>query len=97
MATACYRCGTCCIAADISTIQKPAAVRCVHLADDFSCTIYENRPEVCRNYTPWELCDRIQHPDANVRVRRFLEAFGMEAYLEGPPGSQPKDFNKKEE
>jgi Fe-S-cluster containining protein len=29
---------------------KPAGVRCIHLRDDYSCSIYDNRPGVCRDF-----------------------------------------------
>ena len=90
----CYKCGTCCTAPDISTLNKPPNQRCEHLTEDNLCGIYETRPEVCRNYAPWELCDRVQAGDLQTRVRLFLEAFGMEAYLIPPPPdgtAVPKD------
>jgi Fe-S-cluster containining protein len=29
---------------------KPAGIRCIHLRDDYSCGIYEQRPKVCRDF-----------------------------------------------
>jgi uncharacterized protein len=75
----CKKCGTCCIAPDISTLLKGRNQRCVHLTADMLCGIYENRPAVCKAYTPWELCEKVQDPDLEVRVKKFLEAFGMDA------------------
>jgi len=49
-------CGACCIAPSISSPipgmpnGKPTGVRCIHLQDDFSCGIYEERPKVCRDF-----------------------------------------------
>ena len=49
-------CGACCIAPSISSPipgmpnGKPAGIRCIHLQDDFSCGIYEERPKVCRDF-----------------------------------------------
>jgi uncharacterized protein len=40
---------------------KPAGVRCIQLADDFTCKIYfsANRPTVCRNLRPsMEMCGK---------------------------------------
>ncbi len=37
---ACFRCGTCCIAPDISTLRKPLGVPCAHLRADHLCGIY---------------------------------------------------------
>jgi len=59
----CNRCGACCIAPSISTIipgtekGKPAGTRCIHLSEDMKCLIYNERPKVCREFTPtFELC-----------------------------------------
>ncbi len=54
----CNRCGACCIAPSISTIipgtgkGKPAGVRCSHLSPDMKCLIYNDRPKVCKEFTP---------------------------------------------
>jgi len=59
----CRKCGACCIAPSISTPipgmpgGKPAGTRCVHLTGSMLCGIYDDRPPVCRNYTPTpEIC-----------------------------------------
>jgi hypothetical protein len=52
-------CGACCIALSISTPipgmpgGKPAGVRCIHLTDDYKCTIYTNpdKPKACSGFT----------------------------------------------
>lgn len=56
-------CGACCIALSISSPipgmpnGKPAGVRCIHLTEDNRCSIYEQRPEVCRRLKPSrEMC-----------------------------------------
>ena len=87
----CQKCGTCCTAPDISTLHKPPVTRCPYLTPDNRCSIYETRPDVCRNYTPWELCDTINSAPPEERVRVFLEAFGMEHYLDPVP---PKPDNE---
>jgi Fe-S-cluster containining protein len=74
----CGRCGTCCTAPDISTIGKPLGVRCRHLDEENFCTIYDERPQVCRNYFPDELCRRIAAPSLPERVRNYLRLFGLE-------------------
>jgi len=81
----CYQCGVCCTATDIACLQKPPATRCPHLADDNRCSIYETRPQVCRDYTPWELCDEIQKAPPEEKIRTFLKAFNKEQYLIPPP------------
>lgn len=51
-------CGACCITPSISSPipgmpdGKPANVRCIHLADDFRCLIYDSsdRPKVCDKF-----------------------------------------------
>ena len=74
----CERCGTCCTAPDITTLAKPLGVRCLHLDGENLCTIYESRPQVCRNYAPDELCRRIAAPTLVERVRNYLQLFGLE-------------------
>ena len=74
----CIKCGTCCIAADISTLKKPLGVRCQYLADDNRCRIYERRPQVCRDYEPDEVCLAIRGlKSQGERVRKFLEIYGL--------------------
>jgi len=34
---------------------KPAGVPCIHLAEDYSCGIYETRPKVCRDFQAEEI------------------------------------------
>lgn len=54
-------CGACCIAPSISSPipgmpgGKPAGVRCIHLAEDYRCAIYDLRPKVCRDFKAEEL------------------------------------------
>jgi len=49
-------CGACCIAPSISSAipgmpeGKPAGVPCIHLRADYSCAIYDKRPQVCRDF-----------------------------------------------
>jgi len=74
----CMKCGTCCIALDISTLKKPINTPCRHLGDNFQCTIYENRPAVCREYSPWEACVEAYDPDINVRVKKYLKFFDID-------------------
>jgi len=50
-------CGACCIALSISSRipgmpeGKPGGVKCVNLTDTFACSVYEDRPQVCRNFS----------------------------------------------
>ncbi len=49
-------CGACCIGLSISSPipglpnGKPAGMRCIHLSNDLKCQIYDQRPNVCRNF-----------------------------------------------
>jgi hypothetical protein len=79
----CFKCGTCCIAVDISTLGKPIGVRCRYLTPDNLCSIYEHRPEVCRRYEPDEVCLAIQGLPEKERVRKFLQIYGLEDELKG--------------
>jgi len=74
----CIKCGTCCIAADISTLNKPLGVKCQYLTNDNLCSIYEERPKVCRDYEPDEVCLSIRKlKSQEERVRKFLEIYGL--------------------
>ncbi len=73
----CLRCGTCCVAPDISSLGKPPGVRCRLLGDDHRCLDYEGRPPVCRGYRPDELCRRIGAPTLDERVARYLAIFDL--------------------
>jgi len=74
----CSGCGTCCVAPDISTLGKKAGARCRHLSETLQCSIYPERPAVCRGYRPDEICQRIAAPTLDERVLRYLRLFGME-------------------
>lgn len=76
---ACFRCGTCCIAPDISTLGKPVGTPCRHLTSERLCGIYPDRPAVCRDYRPDDICVALQRLPPEARVRYFLEVYGLEA------------------
>lgn len=49
----CGSCNLCCQVFEIKPLAKPAGIRCQHLAKgctNKSCTIYEQRPEVCAGF-----------------------------------------------
>ena len=73
----CSGCGTCCVAPDISTLDKKAGERCRHLGADQKCGIYPERPAVCRGYRPDEICRSIAAPTLEERVVNYLKLFGM--------------------
>ena len=53
-----FNCGACCIALSISSYipglpgGKLAGVRCIHLMDDYKCSIYSDpdKPKVCSDF-----------------------------------------------
>jgi len=74
----CTCCGACCVAPDIAALDKPLGVRCPHLAPDNLCSIYEDRPQICRDYAADRLCEEIAAPTLEERVARYLAVFGLE-------------------
>ncbi len=73
----CLKCGTCCVAPDIAALGKPLGVRCGHLDGNGLCTIYAERPAVCRGYRPDPLCLEIAAPTLEERVKKYLALFDM--------------------
>lgn len=59
-------------------LDKPLGLVCPHLGPDQLCTIYDRRPDTCRNYAADELCDRIAAPTLEERVQKYLAHFGVE-------------------
>lgn len=80
--TPCTKCGACCVAPDIATLDKPLGLVCPHLGPDALCAIYETRPQVCRDYAPDEVCARIDAPTLQGRVDNYLALFGLTAEAE---------------
>ena len=72
------QCGACCIAPSISSPipgmpnGKPAGIRCIHLANDLRCNIYDRRPEVCRKFDAEEAFCGDNRDDA-LRILSGLE------------------------
>ncbi len=79
MTTPCTQCGACCVAPDIAALDKPLGLACPHLGPDALCTQYEHRPQVCRDYQPDEVCERIAAPTLQERVDKYLALFGLTA------------------
>ena len=75
----CTKCGACCVAPDIAALDKPLGLVCPHLGPDALCTIYENRPQVCRDYSSDEVCLKIDAPTLQARVENYLALFGLTA------------------
>ena len=78
MSQECTRCGACCVAPDIAALDKPLGLACPHLGPDQLCTVYDRRPQACRNYAADELCDRVAAPTLDERVRKYLALFALE-------------------
>lgn len=66
------------MAPDIAALGKPLGERCPHLTADNLCAVYENRPQICRDYAADWLCERIAAPTLEERVRKYLAAFDLE-------------------
>ncbi len=80
----CTLCGACCVAPDISALQKPLGLACRHLDAGCRCTNYRQRPPVCRNYTPDWVCGEVAPlPTLELRVARYLEIYGLAAPPDG--------------
>ncbi len=75
----CTKCGACCVAPDIAALDKPLGLVCPHLGPDALCTIYERRPQVCRDYSADEVCGQIEAATLEERVAKYLMLFGLTA------------------
>jgi len=71
----CRRCGACCIALSISSLNKPAGVRCEHLTADNLCGLWgkPERPEVCSAYQPDPLFCGASYEEALELMRAIEE------------------------
>nr|WP_297311496.1 Fe-S-cluster oxidoreductase [Neptuniibacter sp.] len=68
-------CGACCIAPSISSLNKPAGVKCQYLTEDYRCTIFDRpeRPDVCAQFQPEkEFCG--ENRDQALQILTFLES-----------------------
>ncbi len=65
------------MAPDIAALDKPLGLRCPHLGSDNLCTVYEDRPAVCRSYAADELCKKIEAPTLEERVEKYLAHFEL--------------------
>ncbi|UOD35576.1 YkgJ family cysteine cluster protein [Deferribacteraceae bacterium V6Fe1] len=73
----CFMCGACCVAYDISTLKKPAGTPCEFLCKDGKCGNYENRPKVCRDFKPDEICVLISTLDFEDKVKVIQRIYGI--------------------
>jgi len=74
----CRKCGACCVAPDITALNKPLGVPCRFLGRGEECTIYPQRPDICRRYLPDELCGLIAAPTLDQRVANYLQLFDLQ-------------------
>lgn len=81
----CTCCGACCVAPDIAALGKAVGVPCPHLTAEHRCGIYEDRPQVCRDYSADEICVHIDAPTLEGRVARYLALFEIEHEAPPPP------------
>jgi Fe-S-cluster containining protein len=58
-------------------LEKGLGERCRNLDDSNRCRIYEDRPAVCRGYTPDDICQMIAAPTLAERVEKYLRLFGL--------------------
>lgn len=49
--------------------QTPETQRCVYLADDDRCSIYDHRPVLCRTFTCWEYVDHTPRAERRRRLK----------------------------
>lgn len=66
MANTCGSCTVCCTAMEVKELRKPAGLRCLYLTNE-GCSIYENRPQSCREY---ECAFRMYPLDKKLRPDR---------------------------
>jgi uncharacterized protein len=77
MSIECTKCGACCVAPDISSLNKPLGVRCEHLLPDNLCAVYEDRPRICRDYAADWLCELVTAKTLSERVDNYLRLFDL--------------------
>ncbi|MCX8083796.1 MAG: YkgJ family cysteine cluster protein [Calditerrivibrio sp.] len=73
----CHICGACCIAYEISTLNKPAGEPCRYLLSDGRCGNYENRPEVCRAFKPDEICVLLSTCTLEEKIHVIHKIYGL--------------------
>lgn len=69
------------MAPSIGSLGKRTGERCRHLTSDLQCAIYEDRPDVCRQYQADEICLMIEAPTLPMRVQNYLDMFGLTAEI----------------
>jgi uncharacterized protein len=52
-------------------------MRCPHLLENNLCSVYERRPQICRDYQADALCEQIAAPTLDERVAKYLALFEL--------------------
>src|ERR1700730_9081766 len=65
---ACGACTMCCSALEIAELRKPAGPLCGHCRKAGGCTIYSERPQVCRDFE----CEWLTRRDLSRQLRPDL-------------------------
>lgn len=73
----CFACGACCVAFSISTLSKDSGEACKNLGKNGLCGIYSERPDVCREFVPDELCVLIQDLPFEKKVEVLRKIYEM--------------------
>lgn len=69
----CGPCTACCTTHLVRELKKPAQTLCKHVDErGFSCSIYEQRPQSCRDYSCWWLAEARPDINRNTRYRVLL-------------------------
>lgn len=75
----CGECNVCCIALRIEEpeLQKKADVRCPNLSEEKGCSIYNDRPDVCRTwYCGWRILPFLEDDMRPDRTRVLIKFDG---------------------
>lgn len=82
----CRKCGQCCVKFEIPELEKKENERCKYLTEDNLCSIYADRPKICRDFPKIDDYDYVcEHSiDLNVKaeVCPILEEFWRNVYNE---------------
>jgi len=93
----CRRCGACCIALSISTLNKPAGARCSHLSPENLCTLWgkPERPDVCSAFRPDPLFCGSSFEEALELMAALERETGSGAEMRAPARTFPPTVNRE--
>lgn len=77
----CGKCNACCRYYDVAALKKPAGQLCQHWKKSGGCTIYETRPDVCRNF----YCVWLQNASLDDNWRPDISGFILREIRTGIP------------